>query len=134
MKPIKSRPTRALPTRAIVKVADNSGAKEMQIVNVKQYRGVKRRQPSARVGDIVVGVVKSGKPEVKHTLVYAVVVRQRQYYKRPSGERIKFEDNAVLILKDLQTLEPKGTMVKGPIAREAVERYPKLGKISKIVV
>lgn len=134
MKPIKSRPTRALPTRAIVKVADNSGAKELQIIAVKQYRGVKRRQPSARVGDIVVGVVKSGKPEIKHTMVYAVIVRQKQPIRRPSGERIRFEDNAAVILKDSATLEPKGTMVKGPIAKEVVERYPKIGKISTIVV
>ena len=63
----------------------------------------------------------------------AVIVRQRKEYKRPSGMRIKFEDNAVVVLKD-EKGNPKGTLFKGPIAKEAAERWPAIAKLSKIIV
>jgi large subunit ribosomal protein L14 len=63
----------------------------------------------------------------------AVIIRQKKAYRRKDGMRIKFEDNACVILKSEEG-DPKGTVVKGPVAREIVERFPKIGKISSIVV
>ena len=62
----------------------------------------------------------------------AVVVRQKQPYRRLTGERIMFEDNAVVILKDDKG-NPKGTQIKGPIAREVMERWPTVAKQASMV-
>jgi len=134
MKAISSRPVKGLPVGAKVKVADNSGAHIIKIIGIKGYGGVKRRIPMARVGDMIVGTVIKGKPDMRHKVVYAVVVRQRKEFRRPDGMRIKFEDNAVVVFKDPEKGEPKGTAVKGPVAREASERFVKIGKICRKVV
>lgn len=134
MRAVKSKVTRALPVGAFLKVADNSGAKLVQVTSVARYGGVKRRLQCAGVGDRVTVVVKEGKPDIKHKVVSAVVVRQKQAYKRPSGERIKFNDNAVVILKDPKEGEPKGTFIRGPIAKEVAIRWPHINKIASIVV
>ncbi len=64
--------------------------------------------------------------------MHAVVVRQKKEFRRPDGLRISFEDNAVVITDDSGV--PKGTDVKGPIAREVAERYPKIGTTASIIV
>jgi large subunit ribosomal protein L14 len=74
-----------------------------------------------------------GKPEMRKQVVFAVIVRQRKEYRRLDGTRIKFEDNAAVVLKDDKG-NPKGTILKGPIAKEATERWPGIAKISNIVV
>ena len=61
-----------------------------------------------------------------------VIIRQKKSYRRISGERIAFEDNAVAILKDDKG-NPKGTQIKGPIAKEITERWPQVAKIASIV-
>jgi large subunit ribosomal protein L14 len=70
---------------------------------------------------------------MKHQKVQCVVIRQRKEYRRKSGVRVKFEDNAVIVMKDIDKGEPKGTVIKGPIAREAIERFNMLTKIASIV-
>jgi len=70
---------------------------------------------------------------MRKTVVPAIVVRQKKEYKRPDGMRIKFEDNAVAVLKD-EKGNPKGTLFKGPIAKEAADRWPAVGKIASIIV
>lgn len=70
---------------------------------------------------------------MRKTTVLAVIVRQKKEYRRPDGMRIKFEDNAAVVLKDDKG-NPKGTIFKGPIAREAAERYPGIAKIATIIV
>ena len=70
---------------------------------------------------------------MRKTVVPAVIVRQKKEYRRPDGTRIKFEDNAAVVLKDDKG-NPKGTLIKGPIAKEVVERWPAIAKIAKIVV
>ena len=77
--------------------------------------------------------VKKGKPGVRKTVVMAVIVRQKKEYQRPDGTRIKFEDNAAVVLKDKDG-NPKGTIFKGPIAKEACERWPGIAKVASIVV
>lgn len=103
-----------------VNVADNSGARELLVIRV--LGGSKRRY--ARVGDVVVGSIKSATPQgsVKaHEVVRAVVVRTAKEWRRNDGSTVKFDDNAVVIL-DADGTNPKGTRIFGPVARELRER------------
>ena len=98
-----------------VKVADNSGAKELGVIHV--LGGTRRRY--ARVGDVVVASVKEASPTgavKKKTIVRAVVVRTRNMTRRPDGSTIRFDDNAAVLIEADKT--PKGTRVFGPIPRE----------------
>ena len=133
MKALTSRVTRGLPVGSQIPTCDNSGAKVIEILSVKGYNGVKRRKPSAKVGDIVRASVKKGRPDMMKQMVYAIVVRQRKEYRRANGLRIKFEDNAAVVLKDDKG-NPKGTIFKGPIAKEATERWPGVAKTASIIV
>jgi len=125
-------PVRALPIGARLVCVDNTGAKEVQILSVVGLKGKRRRLVSAGVGDQVVVSVKKGTPELRKQIVRAVVVRQKKPYRRPDGLRIKFEDNAVAIIAPDGS--PKGSEVRGPIAKEAAERWPKLAGIATMVV
>ena len=133
MKAVKSRVTRGLPVGANIIACDNSGAKIIEIISVKGYKGVKRRKPSAGVGDMIRAAVKKGRPDMMKQMVYAVVVRQKKEYRRPNGIRIKFEDNAAVVLKD-EKGNPKGTIFKGPIAKEATERWPSIAKVASVII
>ncbi len=133
MKPIKARVTRALPVGAWVDACDNSGAKIVKIMTVRGLQTRKGRPQSAAVGDLVQVAVKKGKPDMRKQVVFAVVVRQKKEYRRMDGMRIKFEDNAVVILKDDKG-NPKGTIFKGPIAKEACDRWPGIAKVASIIV
>ncbi|MEM5836692.1 MAG: 50S ribosomal protein L14 [Candidatus Aenigmatarchaeota archaeon] len=132
MKAVKARVTRALNVGSYVNCADNTGAKVLQIIAVFGYKGVKRRQPKAGVADVVKCSVKKGDVKMRKQVVNAVIIRQKAEYRRPNGLRVKFEDNAAVIVDD--NFEPKGTEIKGPVAKEAVERFPSIGKIATIVV
>jgi large subunit ribosomal protein L14 len=114
-------------------VVDNSGAKQIKIIGVRKYRGVKKRLASAGVADIVVGTVKAGKPDMRKKVVLATIIRQKKEYRRPDGTRIKFEDNAAVIVTDTMGT-PKGSRIKGAVAREVVERFPAIGKLSNVIV
>lgn len=124
--------TPALQHYSRVVVADNSGAKEAMIIGVYGYRGVLRRVPFANIADLVMVSVKRGTPEVRKQKFKAVVVRQRMPFRRPDGTWISFEDNAVVIVNPDGT--PKGTEIRGPIAREAAERWPKVASIATMVI
>ncbi|ARM75935.1 50S ribosomal protein L14 [Acidianus manzaensis] len=124
--------TPALQLNSIVNVADNSGAKEAMIIGVYNYRGVLRRVPFANIADLVIVSVKKGTPEVRKQKFKAVIIRQRMPFKRPDGTWISFEDNAVVIVNPDGT--PKGTEVRGPIAREAAERWPKVASLATMVI
>ena len=103
-----------------VNVADNSGARELLVIRV--LGGSKRRY--ARVGDVVVGSIKSATAQgsVKaHEVVRAVVVRTAKEWRRKDGSTVKFDDNAVVIL-DADGTNPKGTRIFGPVARELREK------------
>ncbi len=133
MKPVKARMTRALPHGTWVDVCDNSGAKILKITTVLRHKTVKGRFPEAAIGDIIVGSVKSGKPEMRKQVVYAVIVRQKKEFRRLDGTHVKFEDNAAVVLKDRDG-NPKGTMIKGPIAREVAERWPLVSKLASVIL
>ena len=133
MKAVIARIVRGLPMGAFVNTCDNSGAKLIRIFSVKHGKPVRRRKPSAGIGDLVLGSVKKGRPDMRKQVVFAVIVRQRKEYRRYDGTRIKFEDNAVVILKD-EKGNPKGTIFKGPIAKEVADRWPMVAKIASIIV
>ena len=105
--------------RSMLKVADNSGARIIQVINVPG--GTRRRY--AQLGDIVVAVVKKADPRKlvkKHEKVKAVIIRQWKEYKRADGSYIRFDDNAAVVLGDGKL--PKGGRVFGPAAKELKER------------
>lgn len=133
MKPLSAKITRPLNLGCLANVTDNSGARIAKIISVKGGKSVRGRQFSAGIGDWVKVSVREGVPEMKGNIFDAVVVRQRKPYRRLTGERICFYDNAVVLLKD-ERGNPKGTMIKGPIAREISERWPALIKIARTVV
>lgn len=133
MKPISANATAGLNLGARLISSDNSGAKIVRIVSVKRGKGKKSRQGRAKIADWVKVAIKKGIPDMKGQVFDAVIIRQKKSYKRKNGERIAFEDNAVAILKD-EKGNPKATQIKGPIAREVMERWPQVAKIASIVV
>jgi large subunit ribosomal protein L14 len=134
VKAVRANVVKALPVGARLKVVDNSGAKIIEIISVKGYKGVKGRIAKGGVADIITGTIKSGQPDVKHKVLQAVIVRQKKEYRRADGSRIKFDDNAAIIIKDLKSGEPKGTVIKGPIAREVIDRFPTISRIAKVIM
>jgi large subunit ribosomal protein L14 len=101
-------------------VADNTGAKEILAIRVMG----RSRKTVAEVGDVIVGTVKQATPRgntKKGQVVRAVVVRQKFPVQRSDGSIVRFDDNAAVII-DKATLNPIGTRVFGPVARELRER------------
>ncbi|HLD15662.1 MAG TPA: 50S ribosomal protein L14 [Candidatus Nanoarchaeia archaeon] len=133
MKAIKGRITQSLPHGSLVATCDNSGAKMVRVISIIGAKTVRRRKPTARVADLIFVSVVKGVQSMRKQVVPAVVVRQKKEYRRPDGTRIKFQDNAVVVLKDDKG-SPKGTIFKGPIAKEAAERWPGVAKVASIVV
>ncbi|HDQ07233.1 MAG TPA: 50S ribosomal protein L14 [Methanoculleus sp.] len=132
MKAKQSRTPRALATGSRLTCADNTGARLVQIVSVDRYHGVRRRQPKLGLGDMATVSVKKGTPDMRRKLEKAVVIRQRKEIRRVTGLRLSFEDNAMVITNERG--EPKGTEIKGPVAREVAERFPKIGSMATIIV
>ena len=122
MKYMKEKVTKSLPLGAVIDIADNSGARLLKIVSVKNYKTRTRKLASAGIGDLVTGSVIAGKSEIRHTLVQAVIIRQKKRYSRTDGTHVRFDDNAAVLLKDVRLGTPKGTTIKGPIAKEAAIR------------
>jgi len=105
--------------RSMLKVADNSGAKIIQVINIPG--GTRKRY--AQLGDIVVAVVKKAEPRKivkKHDKVKAVIIRQRKEFKRADGSYIRFDDNAAVILSEGK--EPKASRILGPAAKELKDK------------
>lgn len=100
----------------MIAVADNSGAKKLQVIRV--HGGYKKRY--ARLGDVVTAVVKEAAPHnpvKKSDVVHAVIVRTRKETRRPDGSYIRFDENAAVII-NRATKDPRGTRIFGPVARE----------------
>jgi len=133
MQASKSSVVRSILAGAQIPTCDNSGAKILRVISVKNLKTTKRRVPGCGVGHLILAAVKKGKPEMRKQVVFAVIVRQRKEYRRPDGMRIKFEDNAAVVLKDDKG-NPKGTLLKGPIAKEAAARWPSVAKIASVIV
>jgi len=132
MKAITSNISKSLPIGARLQCVDNTGAREVEIVSVKGYKGVRRRLATAGVGDMVVISVKKGTVEMRREVTTAVVIRQKKEYRRADGLRVKFEDNAAVILSTDGVL--KGSEIRGPVAKEAADRWPSIGSAASIIV
>ncbi|MGC9310579.1 MAG: uL14 family ribosomal protein [Candidatus Aenigmatarchaeota archaeon] len=132
MKGVSSNVVRALTTESVLNCADNSGAKKVKIINFKNYKGRKRRYPKGGVGDIATCTVTKGEFKLRHKVHFGIIVRQKKEFKRSNGTRLCFEDNAIILVD--KKLNALGSEIKGPIAREVVERYLPIGKLASIVV
>jgi len=132
MKAISTKIGGALTTGSMLNCADNSGAKQLQIISVRGFKGKRRTFPSAGIAGMVKCRVHKGTEKVRHQTFRCVIIRQRKEFRRPNGVTVQFEDNAAVIVDDKNM--PKGTQIKGAVAREAVERFPSIGKIASIVV
>ena len=133
MKALRANITKALPVGAYVETCDNSGAKIVKIFSVIGHKTKKGQKPAAGVADLIMCAVKKGKPDMRKQVVFGIIVRQKKEYRRINGTRIKFEDNAAVVSKD-EKGNPKGTIFKGPIAKEACDRWPNVAKVASIIV
>jgi large subunit ribosomal protein L14 len=131
---IEYRPhiARGLPNGSRVTCADNTGAKELKIIQVLGFHSRLRRVPSACVGDMVMISVSKGSPDLRRQMFPAVVVRQARLFKRPDGTRLAFHDNAAVIMTPEGEL--KGTEIRGPVAKEAAERWPRVANLASIII
>ncbi len=133
MQAVRSKVTKGLNVGAEIPTCDNSGAKILRIFTVVGSKTRKGKIPAAGVGSLIMASVKRGRPDMRKQVVFAVIVRQKKEYRRPDGTRIKFEDNAAVVLKD-EKGNVKGTIFKGPIAKEATTRWPGIAKVASIIV
>ena len=133
MKGVSSNVTGGLQIGSRVQTCDNSGAKIVEIISVRNRKTTKGRRATAGVGDMVMISVKKGRPDVRKQVMHAIVVRQKKEYRRADGMRVKFEDNAIVVCKD-EKGNPKGTIFKGPIAKEATDRWPAVANVASIIV
>ena len=117
---------------SFLKVADNSGAKEIKCIRV--LGGSRRKYAS--IGDVIVASVRKAAPGgsvKKGDVVKAVIVRTRKQYRRPDGTYIRFDDNAAVIINDQK--QPRGTRIFGPVARELRDReYMKILSLAPEVI
>src|SRR6056297_2072018 len=132
MEALKADVTQGLSKGSLLNCADNTGAREVKVISVSGYSGTKSRHPKAGIGDKVTVSVTKGTPEMRRQVLEAVVVRQRKPIRRPDGTRVKFEDNAAVIIDDVE--EPRGTEIKGPIAREVAERFGSIASTATMIV
>ena len=132
MEAMKADVTQGLKKGSLVTCADNTGARELKVLSVAGYYGTKNRQPKAGLGDKVTVSVTKGTPEMRRQVLEAVIVRQRKSIRRPDGTRLKFEDNAAVIIDENE--EPRGTEIKGPIAREVAERFGAIASTATMIV
>jgi large subunit ribosomal protein L14 len=132
MKALTGNVIKTLTLGSVIPCTDNSGAKMVNVVGARGYRGTRGRNPRVGVGDIVIASVRKGKPDMVKKVVKGLVVRQKKEYRRANGMRVMFEDNAVVLVSD--EFLPLGTEIKGVVAREIAERFPKVAAISAGVV
>ena len=105
--------------QTILKVADNTGAKELMCIRCMSGSYMK----TANIGDVIVASVKTATPGgvvKKGDVVKAVIVRSKKGLRRPDGSYVKFDENAAVLIKDDKT--PRGTRIFGPVARELREK------------
>jgi large subunit ribosomal protein L14 len=124
--------TQGLEKGSLVTCADNTGARELKVTSVSGYSGAKNRHPKAGLGDKVSVSVTKGTPEMRRQVLEAVIVRQRKPIRRPDGTRVKFEDNAAVVVDENE--DPRGTELRGPVAREVAERFGSIASAATMIV
>jgi len=128
----KPKISKGLLAGSLIKCADNSGAKVLRIVQVSGYKGRLRRVPSAAVGDMVFVSVRKGTPDMRKKIFRAVIVRQKKPFRRPEGLWVQFDGNAAVIMTPEG--EMRGSEIRGPVAREAAERWPRIASASSTII
>jgi len=130
MKGLTASVTKCLTISSRLECSDNSGAKVLAIIGIKGSKARHGSNPKAGVGSVVIVSVKKGSQQMRKKVVRVVIIRQRKEYRRAKG-RIMFEDNAAVQIDD--TGLPIGTEIKGVVAREISERFPKVVAIAASV-
>eukprot|EP00389_Voromonas_pontica_P014196 GDKH01021988.1.p1 GENE.GDKH01021988.1~~GDKH01021988.1.p1 ORF type:complete len:153 (-),score=44.34 GDKH01021988.1:63-521(-) len=116
---------------AVMNCADNSGAKNLYMIAVKGFGARLNRLPKATVGDMFLGTVKKGKPDLRKKVLPGVVIRQRKSWRRPEGYFVYFEDNAGVIVNAKG--EMKGSAITGPVAKECADMWPKIASAAPVI-
>ncbi|TFF98110.1 MAG: 50S ribosomal protein L14 [Promethearchaeota archaeon] len=124
--------TRGIQNETIVRCADNSGGKMLRVISVVGYKGRMNKIPKASIGQMVVVSVIKGTPEMRRQVLRAIIIRQKKAYRRPDGRWIRFTDNAAVIVNP--NGDPKGSEIRGAVAKEAAERWPRLSAVASMVV
>jgi large subunit ribosomal protein L14 len=124
--------TRVIPVGANIVCADNTGGKILEVINVTKYKTRVSRLPAGGVGDFCNVVVKKGPAELRKQVFGAVIIRQKYAVRRLNGVRVCFEDNAAVLITPEG--EVKGTDIKGPVAAEASEKWPRVANLASMVV
>ncbi len=124
--------TRAIPIGARVVCADNTGAKILEIVMVQRHKTRHAQLAAGAVGDFCNVVVKKGPAELRKQVYGAVIIRQKYAVRWLNGVRVCFEDNAAVLITPEG--EVKGTDIKGPVAAEASEKWPRIANLASMVV
>lgn len=133
MKGFSTHITKTLVPGAVINCADNSGAYEFRMIHIiGKSNGRHGRMTSAGIGDVVSASVRKGTATYLKKPVRVVIIRQRALIRRANGLRVKFEDNAGIMINDENL--PIGTEVKGAMAREVVERFVKVAGIASKIV
>jgi len=132
MEALNADVTQGLEKGSLLTCADNTGARQVKVISVAGYGGTKNRHPKAGLGDKVTVSVTKGTPDMRRQVLEAVIVRQRKPIRRPDGTRLKFEDNAAVIVDENE--EPRGSELKGPIAREVAERFGSIASAATMIV
>jgi len=123
---------RTLVTGSKLNCADNSGARELNLVNITGYKGRLKRMPAASVGDMIVVSVSKGTPDLRKNIFPAVLVRQRKPYRRADGVWLQFEDNAAVIITPEGEL--RGSEIRGPVSKEAAQRWPRIAGAASMII
>ncbi|MGB9914125.1 MAG: 50S ribosomal protein L14 [Candidatus Bathyarchaeales archaeon] len=124
--------TRGLIAGSLLRCADNTGARVLRLVQAMGYKGRLRRYPTATVGDRVTVSVRQGTPDMRKKIFQAVIIRQKKAFRRIDGVWVQFEDNAAVIITP--DGEMKGSEIRGPVAKEAAERWPRIASAASIIV
>ncbi len=128
----RARVSRGIPVGAIVKCADNSGARALRVIQVTGYKGRLRRVPSAAVGDRMTVSVRRGTPDMRRKIFQAVLIRQRKPYRRKDGLWVQFEDNAAVVMTPEGDM--RGSEIRGPVSKEAAEIWTRIASAASIIV
>jgi large subunit ribosomal protein L14 len=132
MKSIGSKLTRGLFVNSRVKCVDNSGAKEIYIIDILKKGNTKNRKKGAHLGDIIKVSVKSGSAQMKGKMFYATLIRQIKQIRRKDYTRVSYQDNAGVILN--QDFVFKFTKIKGVVSKQAAIKIPSLlGKGAQVL-
>ncbi|MCS7142954.1 MAG: 50S ribosomal protein L14 [Aigarchaeota archaeon] len=123
---------RTITKGAYIHCSDNSGAQELRVIQVLGFKQRLRRQPAAGVGDLVAVTVKKGNAELRGKPMHAIIIRQRKPYRRPDGTWIMFEDTAAVLVTPEGDV--KASEIRGPVAKEAAERWAKIANIAGIII